>query len=84
MSESTDWIEEKYREVYEEELVGLERRRKNDSTCTLADISGLLHHLYIMEGNDWCGRGQVQETSLSATIAAYEHFIADWKKESAT
>jgi hypothetical protein len=84
MNESTELIDEKYRQVFEEEMVGLERRRANDPSCTIEDLSGTLHHLYIMEGNDWTGRGQVQDAALSATIAAYEHFIAEWKKESAT
>ena len=83
MSETTQWIEEKYKQVFEEELLGLERRRAHDPSCTIADIEGILKNLYIMDGNDWIGRGQVQDTTLSATIAAYEHFISEWKKECA-
>ncbi len=81
MSESTQWIDEKYQEVFEDELTGLQRRRERDPSCTVADLEGVLKNLYIMDGNDWIGRGQVQDTTLSATIAAYEHFIAEWKKE---
>ncbi len=81
MSETTDWIDEKYRQVYEEELLGLTRRRANDPSCAVEDIEGTLQNLYIMYGADWCGRGIVQETALCATIAAYERFIGDWKKE---
>ena len=81
MSETTEWIDEKYRQVFNEELIGLERRRLNDSSCTIQDVNGILHNLYIMDGNDQGGRGQVQDITLSATIAAYEHFIEEWKKE---
>lgn len=81
MSESTEWIDEKYRQVFEDELLGLERRRERDPACTVTDVEGILRNLYIMDGNDWIGRGQVQDTTLSATIAAYEHFIMEWKKE---
>lgn len=81
MSETEKWIEDKYRQVFDEELRGLERRRENDSSCTVADLQGILKNLYIMDGNDWVGRGQVQDVTLSATIAAYEHFIEEWKKE---
>jgi hypothetical protein len=81
MSETTAWIDEKYRKEYEEELTGLERRRKNDPSCTIEAVTGILKNLYIMDGNDWCGRGPVQDTSLQATIAAYEHFISEWKKD---
>jgi hypothetical protein len=34
-----------------------------------------------MDGADWLGRGQVQDITLSATIAAYELFISEWKGE---
>lgn len=81
MSETGTWIDEKFRQVFEEETRGLERRRSHDSSCTIADLEGVLKNLYIMDGNDWVGRGQVQDTTLSATIAAYERFIEQWKKD---
>jgi hypothetical protein len=81
MGETTDNIEEVYERVYNTELSALERRRANDPTCTIADIEGLLNNLYIWDGHYW--RGQVQDADHSATIAAYEHFIAQWKKETA-
>jgi hypothetical protein len=34
-----------------------------------------------MDGADWLGRGQVQDITLAATIAAYELFISEWKAE---
>jgi hypothetical protein len=79
MSSSVEWKEIKYTEVFEEELRGLERRRESDPHCTVGDIEGLLQHLYIMDGADWYGRGDVQDIIMAATIAAYEHFIAQWK-----
>jgi hypothetical protein len=79
MSSSVEWKEIKYTEVFEEELRGLERRRESDPQCTVGDIEGLLQHLYIMDGADWYGRGDVQDIIMAATIAAYEHFIAQWK-----
>lgn len=81
MSESTEWMDEKYRKVYEEELRGLERRRANDAECTIDSVQGTLKHLYKWDGNDWGGRGPVQDVVMAATIAAYEFFISEWKKE---
>jgi hypothetical protein len=81
LSSSVEWKEIKYAEVFEEELRGLERRRESDPLCTVRDIEGLLHHLYIMDGADWYGRGDVQDISMAATIAAYECFIAQWKAD---
>jgi hypothetical protein len=79
MSSSVEWKEIKYREVFEEALRGLERRRESDPHCTVGDIEGMLQHLYIMDGADWYGRGDVQDITMAATLAAYEHFIAQWK-----
>jgi hypothetical protein len=80
MAASQEWRDTKYDETFHEELRGLERRRAADPNCTLADIEGTLKHLYIMDGADWGGRGSVQDAAMAATIAAYEHFIAEWKK----
>ena len=83
MSSSAEWREKKYGETFEEELRGLNRRRTADPALTVEDIEGILKHLYIMEGADQGGRGEVQDMAMAATIAAYEHFIADWKAETA-
>jgi hypothetical protein len=78
---STDWRDVKYTETFEQEMRGLRRRRESDPACTVEDLEGTLRHLYIMDGAGWGGRGDVQDTILAATIAAYEHFIAQWKAE---
>jgi hypothetical protein len=81
MSESTEWRDIKYTEIFEQELRGLERRRSYEKDCRVEDMEGVLEHLYIMDGADWYGRGDVQDIIMAATIAAYEHFIAQWKTE---
>ena len=81
MSSSVDWKDVKYLEIFEEELRGLTRRRASDPLCRVEDIEGMLQHLYIMDGADWYGRGDVQDIIMAATIAAHEHFIALWKAE---
>jgi hypothetical protein len=80
MGLSSEWRDIKYAETFEGELRGLERRRVSDPACTIADLEGTLRHLYIMDGADWGGRGDLQDTVLAATIAAYEHYIEVWKK----
>ena len=84
MSSSVEWRDKKYNETFEEELRFLQRRRDSDPLCTVKDIEGVLHNIYIMDGADWSGRGDVQDVTIAATIAAYEHFIAQWKAESNT
>ncbi|MDR1410705.1 MAG: hypothetical protein LBI91_00705 [Spirochaetaceae bacterium] len=83
MGALTDWRDIKYSEIFEGEMRGLRRRRESDSGCTVADLEGTLAHLYIMEGADWGGRGELQSITLGATIAAYERVIAEWKAENA-
>ena len=81
MKPSTDWRAVKYQEVFEQELRGLNRRLKADPLCTAEVLEGVLKHLYIMDGADWYGRGDVQDITMAATIAAYEHLIAKLKTE---
>jgi hypothetical protein len=79
VASSVEWRDIKYDEVFEQEIRGLERRRLSDSACTVEDLERVLQHLYIMDGSDWYGRGAVQDITMAATIAAYEHVIAQWK-----
>jgi hypothetical protein len=83
MAASIEWRDKKYGEIFDQELRGLERRRAADPRCTVEDLEGVLRHLYVMDGADWYGRGDVQDITMAATIAAYEHFIAQWKLEPA-
>ena len=79
MNSSVDWQAVKFDNVYEEELRALHRRRESDPLCTVSDLEKVLKNLYIMEGAE--GVGAVHAISMAATIAAHEHFIAQWKKE---
>jgi hypothetical protein len=81
MAASDGWREAKYREIFEQEFRGLGRRRETDPACALEELEGTLKHLYAMDGADWSGRGEPQDTIMAATIAAWEAFIAGWKAE---
>jgi len=81
MANSLEWQDVTYNETFEEEIRGLTRRRQTDLHCKVEDLEGILNALYIMDGADQGGRGSLQDTILSARIAAYEHFIAQWKAE---
>jgi hypothetical protein len=75
MGSSLEWLDIKYNETFEQELRGLERRAKAQPGFSMSDIKGILRNLYIIEGADYEGRGDLQNTILAATIAAYEFFI---------
>jgi len=81
MSETTGWMDDAYKDAFETEVRGLERRCANDPSCTLDQLKGTLKNLYVFQGNNWDGRGQVYELGLSATIAAYEFFISELEKK---
>jgi len=81
MGNSVEWRDITYKETFDEETRGLFRRRQTDSSCKVEDLEGILNALYIMDGADQGGRGSLQDTILSARIAAYERFIAQWKSE---
>ena len=82
MNETTLWQRKKFLESFEGELQGIRRRRAVDPTCAIADLEAILLSLYHIDGADYGGRGGVQDIALSASIAAYEQAIAEWKKES--
>ncbi len=71
----------KYDETYSEIIVSLQRHRTEDATFTLEDARGVLKHLYVNDGNNWVGRGELQDIVVRATIDAYEHFIGVWEAE---
>ncbi|MDX9827925.1 MAG: hypothetical protein RBT73_09285 [Spirochaetia bacterium] len=77
---STDWREKKREEVFESTLRGLQNRRRIDPSFSLDDLKSALNHLYVLDGNDWLGRGELGDIVSSATIAAYEHFQIEWNK----
>ena len=77
---SADWQETTYRETYDKEIRGLRRRLASIPPCTVEDLEGTLKSLYLMDGSDWLGRGEVQTVTLAATIAAYEEIIEELKK----
>jgi len=77
MGSSEEWRDITYNDVFERELRGLTRRAERENTLKIEDIEGTLKNLYIASGTDQ--GGCLQETIMSATIAAYEHFIAEFK-----
>lgn len=75
------WFDQKYVEVFDGTLNGLGHRRSADPAFSIADAENQLAHLYVLDGNDWLGRGLLGDLISEATIAAYELFIEEWRTE---
>jgi len=76
---STAWMQSKYEETYSETIVSLKRHRAEDPGFTIEDARGVLGHLYVNDGNNWVGRGELQDIIVRATIDAYEQYIGEWE-----
>lgn len=77
----TEWEERKYREVYDTVYATTRYRIMADPHFTIKDLERLLAALYANEGNDQLGRGVVADIVSSATIAAHQQILLEWKRE---
>ena len=68
-----------YNSIYERTLAHLENQSQMPS-FDIINIEKELEALYIYEGQDWGGRGEVKEIEISATIAAYQVFLNEFRK----
>ncbi len=75
-----DWRHQVYQSTFDMTLAALEDRREKDNNFDIQQMEGLLETEYINQGNDWDGRGELFHLKQDATIAAYEHFLAEWRK----
>jgi hypothetical protein len=75
----TEWQDQLYKKTFQDEWTGLARRHDAAEDFSVDDLNSLLKTLYDMDGADWLGRGEVQSTILSATIAACESFLEKLK-----
>ncbi|HAE20993.1 MAG TPA: hypothetical protein DCG47_01540 [Spirochaetaceae bacterium] len=78
---STDWKDKVYDDIFNETMTNLQRKKAEDLGFSPLGARGILGHLYIQDGNDWGGRGELQDLQLQASIAAHEAFIAAWERE---
>lgn len=80
----TEWQEKKFDEIFENVYATTKYRRFIDPGFGIRDLERLLATLYVSDGNDQGGRGGVGDVISSATIAAHEQVLAEWKRETAS
>jgi hypothetical protein len=76
-----EWQDKKFQEVYDNVYSTTKYRRIIDPSFTLQDLRNILNTLYVNDGNDQGGRGEVGDIVSSANIAAHEQVFVEWKKE---
>lgn len=47
----------------------------------IATIEGELTALYVYEGHDWDGRGELKHAEIEGSILAYQVFLRRWQEE---
>ena len=76
-----DYLEETYNSTFHAVYGELLARKQNDPGFTKDQLQELLQSLYINEGNNWIGMGEIKEASLAATIAACERLLCEWTEQ---
>ena len=69
--------EEIFKESYKATLAILDLRSKN-KLFKIESLKGELDTLYIQEGLDWTGRGEIKNSEISGQIAAYQVFLHNY------
>jgi hypothetical protein len=67
-----------HRQIIMENLTGFFADQIDGQAQQLLDrVERELHSLYVRQGNDWTGRGEIGDTKLEATIASLEAVRAE-------
>jgi len=74
---TTAWKETSYDDTYSATFKSLQRRQADDPSFTIDAARGQLKHLYVNDGNNWVGRGELQDIIVQAMIDAFERYIAE-------
>lgn len=81
MSSTEKWKEDLYNEVFQSRLEYLSKRREKDNSFDLVTMDEILAAEYKKQELAWSGKSPIQEITEAATVAAYEHFKAEWKQD---
>ncbi len=73
-----EYLQEIYDDSFDNAFSYYILRRREDPDFTKESLQGLMESLYVRQGNNWDGRGQAKEMSLSGMIAAGELVLAQW------
>lgn len=74
-------IEEKYKEVFDNIYYGLKSQYASNVEQGIINLERQIEDLYVFEGSDWLGRNDLKAASISATIAACETLLLEFKAQ---
>lgn len=73
-------IDKKFETVFESMYKDLNNKLENDPDFGIDELKALLNSLYVDEGNDWLGRGDLKSAATNATICACESILAEYEE----
>ena len=73
----TNYIDRHYDSTFESVYEALAEMARSHPRKARHHIGQVLKSLYVLQGNDWSGRGIVSDTSIAASIAAHECMLAE-------
>jgi len=73
-----DYREKLYEDTFNNVCKEMRHRRQNDPQFSKEELEGVLRSLYVDQGNDWVGRGEVRDLINEATISACELVLSEW------
>ncbi len=73
-----DYTEIAFNETFDIVYNDITNKKNCDNSFDKDDLKDLLNTLYINEGNNWTGHGEIVMAKHSATIAACEAVLAEW------
>ena len=65
-------LEIRFNEAYDKIYYSVKDQLQNDPKYTFEHLEAFLDSLYVNEGNDWYGRGELFQVKINAQIAAAE------------
>ena len=80
----TDYSEVAFNETFDIVYNDILNRKQNNKGFDKNDLKELLNTLYMNEGNNWTGHGEIVMAKHSATIAACEAILAEWDGQKET
>jgi len=72
-----DYLDQRYDDTFEAVFEGLSEMARMTPVNAERHIRQTLKCLYVRQGNDWTGRGDIGNAGLDASVAAHEAVLAE-------